>query len=786
MHEAEKKVLFANRSFGEWLVSLPAFFILLTVIFLGTGEYMHSQLLKLGESQWDEYFILRGDIANPDCNPDPNIDAEVERLVSEAEAGSADELDMFAEEVDPAAIRSSVEGSRDLCREKWAIAKQNQDRVTPEVRAFRSVETGVAKLITLIGEYKQWMLTFLILLCALWATFGRGHISLAPVVSRRDYYVATTMQLVAHLMLMFSEVSYRNAELVAVSEGVQVQFFFLHAWWITGFGLLSLLSIWQLFNPPKDLTPGGGIGRAIIAVPLYTFMAITASVQFWVIPAIEKLTTGSVQTSPYYQGIGVYLSQMMELSGMFLSLSLYIWIGMLLKQTRLIELVFNLLRPWKLSPELMTFAILLVAAWPTAYTGASGIFVIAAGAVIYQEVLRTGARRQFALAATAMSGSMGVVLAPCLLVVIIAALNKDVTTGEIYHYGFMIFLLTATLFLIVSQLTRREPARIAPAREAVPAVIKALGPLTPYLTILLAVTGVYQQLFNQGIDEFSAPYILPVLLLGVIFYDKMGAWVSHVATVVVLAGVAYLGLDLVQSLGTVAGGTVFSSAIKLGMATALALVSVRYAGQWTRHEERSHAPAVERRRPIEIALREATNETTVHIGALLMLMALSVSVGGMIERSHVMDLFPHVDSVWGTMTILVVIMVVIGMIMDPYGAVILVNATIAQVAFQAGIDPLHFWMFALLSFELGYLTPPVALNHLLTRHIVGEKEALLAAEEGSRETSFWYRHEKYIMPVVIMFIALMVVAYGPLAWKEYGWAEQAPDWVNALFTYTRE
>ena len=51
-----------------------------------------------------------------------------------------------------------------------------------------------------------------------------------------------------------------------------------------------------------------------------------------------------------------------------------------------------------------------------------------------------------------------------------------------------------------------------------------------------------------------------------------------------------------------------------------------------------------------------------------------------------------------------------------------IDRTGSSAAFQAGIDPLHFWMFALLSFELGYLTPPVALNHLLTRHLVGDKE----------------------------------------------------------------
>jgi TRAP-type C4-dicarboxylate transport system permease large subunit len=92
----------------------------------------------------------------------------------------------------------------------------------------------------------------------------------------------------------------------------------------------------------------------------------------------------------------------------------------------------------------------VAAAIPTAYTGASGIFVIAAGAVIYKEVFASGARRQYALAATAMSGSLGVVLSPCLLIVVIAALNKEVTTSLCIAKVLKVFLLASTMFLIVS------------------------------------------------------------------------------------------------------------------------------------------------------------------------------------------------------------------------------------------------------------------------------------------------------------------------------------------------
>ena len=109
--------------------------------------------------------------------------------------------------------------------------------------------------------------------------------------------------------------------------------------------------------------------------------------------------------------------------------------------------------------------VVVMSAFPTAYSGASGIFVIAAGALIFQEMMRSGARKQLAIATTAMAGSMGVVLRPCLLVVIVASLNKQVTTDELFTWGIKVYLLSAFLFLGGLLITRREPVTGCPERR---------------------------------------------------------------------------------------------------------------------------------------------------------------------------------------------------------------------------------------------------------------------------------------------------------------------------------
>ncbi|MFN3398044.1 MAG: TRAP transporter large permease subunit, partial [Sulfurimicrobium sp.] len=441
----------------------------------------------------------------------------------------------------------------------------------------------------------------------------------------------------------------------------------------------------------------GSIGKAFLSIPLYAVMAMSAGFNF--------IADG------HHAGLAIYLGQMMELSGVFLNLALYIWAGMLLKQTRVVDYFMDILRPWKFSPELLTWIILFCAAFPTAYTGASGIFVIAAGAIIYREVMASGARRQYALAATAMSGSLGVVLAPCLLIVVIAALNKQVTTSILYGWGFWVFLLTSTLFLIVSQILRQQKIQIQSPAIALPASARALVPVAPYIVIWFVVATFYGAEtwgLNTKLDEFTAPVILPVILLCFVIFDKLRRYEPRKLTDAEVAA--------------------------------------------------GHVP--ERRLSLEESVRVATNDTIGHIGALIMLMALSVSVGGVIERSGLMEAVPHsFGNIWLALTLLMFLLVFIGMIMDPFGAVILVTATIAPIAYSNGIHPVHFWMIVLTAFEMGYLTPPVALNQLLTRQVVGEKE-MTEADAEVKHLSFYWRYERWILPMIVMFTGLLLVVYG--------------------------
>ncbi|UZE96551.1 TRAP transporter large permease subunit [Alkalimarinus alittae] len=679
----------ANRSVREWVSSFPACILLLAVVIFSTGSDIHNQMLKMGEQVWGGYYKLRMDPQLPTCDANFNVEQRVQEQLLAEKNKPDDDMDLFADDpIDPAILRSSLENAKADCSAKYTEFEQLKDRITPGVKAFRAVELFVSDLVAFGLTSQRFILALLVLLCAATATMTRHHIAMRSMQTQLDHTVSFTLQFVANSMLLVSTLSFRA---LSHSGGAEVELSkeILHDLWIAGFGLLTIISAVKLFRVPADIKPGGKLSHALLSVPLYTTMCLIAGTYF--------------ALAGHVAGIGIYLDKMMDLSDMFLNVGLYVWVGMMLKETRLASLVFNVFKPWKMPPEMLAVVAVIAAAVPTAYTGASGIFVIAAGAVIYHELRNAGARRQLALAATAMSGSLGVVLRPCLLVVVIAYLNREVTTDQLFGWGIWVFLLTAGLFMVVSMsVNRQSKIQLAPAGEAFPAMIREFKHLVPYILVVAGIVLFYRFALEVRMDEFSAPRVLPVLLLGILLYEHI----------------------------TLKGGKKSVSG------------EINHQG-------------------LEKSIRTATNETTSEIGALLLLIGCSVSIGGVIERSGMMEMFPHsFDSPWGAMALLVIVLVILGMIMDAFGAVILVSATIATIAYQSGIDPVHFWMVTLVAFELGYLSPPVALNHLLTRQVVGQEEVELALQEGD---TFYQRHERIIMPLIVMGIALVLVAFVPLA-----------------------
>ncbi|TNE85617.1 MAG: TRAP transporter large permease subunit [Deltaproteobacteria bacterium] len=593
----------------------------------------------------------------------------------------------------PAAPKVNCEALRavrDRCAERHEEYAATMARITPSVKRFRSGELAVAEL----AKFPYWrhLLVLVVLLGGLVTTARRLHIALRNADTLLEDRVTQGTQLLAHSFVAFS--AYQDW-MVQQESTAEVENGALPILWGLGFLGMAGINVLNLVRPPSKLTlePSTPV-RLLMVIPLYTWMLLLGGVYFF---GVEG----------HLSGQAIYLHKFVQHPSIYIGIGLYIWAGMLLAGTRVSERFLDVLMPWHFPPAMLAWLVVVFSALPTAYSGASGIFVIAAGAVIFQRLRTAGAGKRMALMATAMSGSLGVVLRPCLVVVLVAAFNKQVTTDELFAKGLLVFGLTATLFGIAMVLLNRDGFKIAPAGEAMPQSIAALRPLVPYVVIALAflvfmglLTDSFAELAGADLlffvtavlNERSAPLLLPGLMLLLVAWDR---WLAFDAE----------------------GGSFKSTVL------------------------------------------DATDESSSHIGALLMLMTASVGLGGVVERAELMNVVPDdLGSPFTTMVVLVLILVLVGMTMDAMGAVILVTVTVAQIAYKNGIDPVHFWMTVLVAFELGYLTPPVAINHLLARQVIGD-EARVELEEGG---TFFERQFHILVPMAVMGTALIIVAFGPL------------------------
>lgn len=574
-------------------------------------------------------------------------------------------------------------------------------QLTDGQRAFCKVERTLSNI---NQEGVGWMpiiMAALLLIAAIIATMRRHHISLRSPRTPFEDRVSSASQLVANATIALS--AYFSLDITSGHNHL------LQQAWIGGTGLMVLINVFQLAKPVQAVEGvKSGWGRAIAAIPLYAWMTVISGLYFF-----------GIEHHP--PGISIFLQKITEFSILYIQVGLYLWTGMMLRDTSLGQLFFDIVRPLRLPPELFAVFVVLCAAVPTAYSGASGILVLALGATIFTELRRSGLSQQRSLAATAMSGSLGVVLPPCLLVVIVASLNLDVTTDELFYWGWRVFGLSVLIFAAISFAFRTAPWRITPAVGASGQMAAAGRRLVPYLVIAVVIIVFYDVFLNAGLDEHTAPYVLPVVMLALLPWDRL----------------------------------------------------------------RNRRAAKTGDGPVDMsgATRATLLDTGTHIGALLMLMGLSACLGGVIERSNLIELFSQMlgpasdaaghalqgartvaafDSPYTAMCVLMVALVLIGMVMDPYGAVILVSVTLYPLAKDSGIHPLNFWMVALCSFELGYLSPPVALNHLLTRQVVSGLDTFDEEEEERNEGTFYQRNERILLPVFVMVTTLLIVAFGPL------------------------
>ncbi len=106
-----------------------------------------------------------------------------------------------------------------------------------------------------------------------------------------------------------------------------------------------------------------------------------------------------------------------------------------------------------------------------------------------------------------------------------------------------------------------------------------------------------------------------------------------------------------------------------------------------------------------------------------------------------------VQSKWAFLLLLNLVLILVGMLMDIYSAIVIVVPLILPLGRAYGIDPVHLGIVFLANLELGFLTPPVGVN------------LFLASLRFERPVATIFRS---VIPMVLVFaIGVLLITYVP-------------------------
>lgn len=364
-----------------------------------------------------------------------------------------------------------------------------------------------------------------------------------------------------------------------------------------------------------------------------------------------------------------------------IAIPLFTFAGYLLGESkapsRLVK-VTNALLGWL--PGGMAIMALVTCAIFTAFTGASGVTIVALGALIYPALKEAGYSNHFNLGLITSSGSLGVLFAPSLPLilygVVVQQLGSDQSVGidDLFLAGLLPGLLMIMLISIWSMLHKRQPIQqqqnIEPGN-----VFKAV---------------------RDSIWELPLPFI-------------------------VLGGI-YSGFFAVSEAAAI-------TALYVLIVEVLVLKDIPLAN-----------------------LPRIVRESMIMVGGILIILGVSLAFTNyMIDTEVPMRMFEtiksYVDSKWTFLILLNIFLLVLGMMLDIFAALVIIVPIIFPIAMSYGIHPVHLGIVFLANMQIGYFTPPVGMN------------LFIASYRFNRPVMELYRAT--IPYFFILLLSVLIITYWP-------------------------
>jgi tripartite ATP-independent transporter DctM subunit len=411
--------------------------------------------------------------------------------------------------------------------------------------------------------------------------------------------------------------------------------------------------------------------------PLLLLLAIMRTPLFVVIAASAMLGFYSEDIDLSVISIEIYRLAEMPI---LLAIPLFTFAGYLLGEShasqRLVNLTQSLLG-WL--PGGLAIVAIIASALFTAFTGASGVTIVALGALLYPAMKDAGYGEKFGLGLITSAGSLGLLFAPSLPLILYGVvaqqmdLDQPVSIDQLFLAGVLPGLLMLLLLGLYSaaQKPKAENQNDKTRPDA-----------------------------WQSIKDAKWELPLPALVLGGIYSGYFA--VSEAAAV-----------------------------------TALYVLIVE----------------VVLNREIRIRqLPGIIRESMILVGGIMIILGVSLaSTNYLIDTEVPTRLFEyiheHIDNKLTFLFLLNLFLLVLGMMLDIFSALVLIVPIILPIAVGYGIHPIHLGIIFLANMQLGYFTPPVGMNLFIAS----------------------YRFEKPVMTLyratipffLILLVAVLVITYWP-------------------------
>jgi tripartite ATP-independent transporter DctM subunit len=466
-----------------------------------------------------------------------------------------------------------------------------------------------------------------------------------------------------------------------------------------GFGLVAL----RLLRGAAETWAWRGITLAVTAVLLLIVLALPVPAARLTIPAFVVLVAAVVLGAPIYAALGgagliLFWRDASPIASLTVdhyglvtnptlpTVPLFTLAGYFLAEggasRRLIRVFQAAVGRVRGGPAIL---VALVCAFFTSFTGASGVTILALGGLLMPVLLAAGYREHTALGLLSGTGSLGLLLPPCLPLIfygVIAGVDiKDMFLAGILP-GLLLIALTAAWG--ISQAPRDAAAGAA---------------------------------FDWGElrrATWSAKWelLVPVVALGALFgglATPVEAAALTAAYCFVIETFVYRDLRLLRDgprvmaeSGVLVGGVLLILGVALGFTNYLAFA--------------------------EVPARAVSWVTAA------------------------------VHSKWAFLLLLNLFLLIVGMLMDIYSAIVIVVPLIVPLGQAFGVAPVHLGIVFLANLELGYLTPPVGVNLFLSSLRFGKPMGVVI---------------RSVVPMLVVFaIGVLLITYIPVL------TTALPDWLG--------